>query len=470
MNDLPTLKKFGEQLDILKQFSEQGEVKKAGALAQSIFENYVFVRDMFLRQEDRLLAAEDSLSDSELKAEKLEVSLTQALSSYSSDFELFGKFCRALDHVNTLKNIADLPNMLDDIAGELEVTKVSVVLDRKLFAGLPDSGLPTFFLKGCMQFIDATLKTDGNRIFIGPISRMMRPDVFFGDPDMGPEKGGSCFAFGLMNKYNPDEMIGLLSIYDPSVSRFNPEMGTDFLEHFCSSIASTLVDVVTHQKAIVLREDIDRITHHDLKTPLNAVINLPHLLLAEEEDPDKIEMVKAIQDSGYRMLGLINRSYDLYKLESGTYDLDPTDVNLIPLLQRIDLDLMDLIKAKNSVLQIFVNKETFEGGEFFVVRGEELLLFSMLANLIKNAFEATPEGKPVSVGLEGGDKSSIIIHNYGTVPEPMCKNFFEKYATFGKKGGTGLGTYSASLIAGIHNGEIKMLSTEDEGTVVTVLI
>ncbi|MBI9112987.1 HAMP domain-containing sensor histidine kinase [Maridesulfovibrio ferrireducens] len=470
MNDLPTLRKFGEQLDVLKLFAEQGEVKKASALAQSIFENYVFVRDMFLRQEDDLLSAGNALAESEDKAEKLEAKLKLALAAYNSDFELFRKFCRALDYANTLKDLSDLPDMLKDIANELGVHRVTVVLDRKLCEGLPDSGIPSFFLKGCMRFIDSTLRNTGNRVFIGPLSRMMRPDVFFGDPEMSPESGGSCFAFGLMDKYSPDEMIGLFSLYDPSVSRFHPEMGTDFLEHFCSSIASTLIDVINHQKAMILREDVNRITHHDLKTPLNAVINLPHLLLAEEKDPDKIEMIQAIQDSGYRMLGLINRSYDLYKMESGTYNVVPENVNIIPMIQRIELDLTDVIKSKNSALHIFVDKAKWNGEEGFYVRGEELLLFSMLANLIKNGFEATPEGKPVTVAFSSEDNFSIAVHNYGTVPAAIRKTFFEKYSTSGKKGGTGLGTYSASLIARVHGGEIDMISSDEEGTLVTVKI
>ncbi len=470
MNDLPTLNKFGEELDLLKQLSERGEIKKASVKAQSIFENYAAMRDMFLRQEDELFAAKEALEESEDKIEQLEKKLKEALTSYNSDFGLFRKFCRSLDYANKLKDLSELPDMLKRITAELGVHRVSIVLDRKLCEGLPDPGIPLFFLKGCSRFIDATLRKADNRIFIGPISRMMRPDIFFGDPAMTSGSGGSCFAFGLMDKYRPDEMIGLLSIYDPFVSRFNPEMGTDFLEHFCSSIASTIIDVINHQKAILLREDVNRITHHDLKTPLNAVINLPHLLLADEDNLEKREMIKGIQESGYRMLGLINRSYDLYKMESGNYRLDPENVDLIKIIQRIEFDLMDLIESKKSALEIIVNKEKWNGKDGFYFKGEELLLFSMLANLIKNGFEATPDGKNVTVTLSEEDGYLILIHNYGTVPVSIQKTFFEKYSTDGKIGGTGLGTYSASLIAKVHGGEINMTSSDAEGTSVTIKI
>jgi signal transduction histidine kinase len=47
----------------------------------------------------------------------------------------------------------------------------------------------------------------------------------------------------------------------------------------------------------------------------------------------------------------------------------------------------------------------------------------------------------------------------------MCEIvFFEKYSTSGKDTGTGLGTYSAKLMANIQGGDIGFESTEQTGT------
>ncbi|CCO23148.1 sensor histidine kinase [Maridesulfovibrio hydrothermalis] len=470
MDRLPTLKKFGEQLDLFKQLIKEGREEQAASLGQTVFENYVFARDQFLRQEDELIAVRNALTETKDRAEKIEHRLKESLSAYNSDFQLFHKFANAQNHVNTFKSVADLPDVLEKISEELGVSKIAIVLDRDLCAGIPCVEVPTFFIKGIMRYIDATLSNKTNRVYIGPIARMMRPDIFFGDPEMGPEYGGSCFSFGLMNKYNAGEMIGMISFYDPSVTRFHPEMGTDFLEHFCNSVASTLIDVINHQRADLLRLDVERITRHDLKTPLNAVINLPHLLLSSEEDDSKVEMLKAIQDAGYKMLGLINRSYDIYRMESGTYVLDPGKVDLVRLLGRIRMDLLNVVEHKKSDLRIFINGRESSDGGLFIVKGEELLLFSMLANLVKNAFEATPKGEDISVYLSDSDGDKISIHNHGAVPESIRGSFFDKYSTEGKAGGSGLGTYSASLIAHAHDGEISMDSSAENGTTVTVLL
>ena len=50
------------------------------------------------------------------------------------------------------------------------------------------------------------------------------------------------------------------------------------------------------------------------------------------------------------------------------------------------------------------------------------------------------------------------------VPVDIRSRFFEPYATSGKKEGTGLGTYSARLIAETHRGFIEYNTSEVEGT------
>ncbi|ETR72322.1 MAG: hypothetical protein OMM_07573, partial [Candidatus Magnetoglobus multicellularis str. Araruama] len=62
----------------------------------------------------------------------------------------------------------------------------------------------------------------------------------------------------------------------------------------------------------------------------------------------------------------------------------------------------------------------------------------------------------------------ISIHNKGAVPEAVRENFFEKYTTSGKPNGTGLGTYSAKLIAETLGGSITMASSEKLGTMITL--
>jgi signal transduction histidine kinase len=94
----------------------------------------------------------------------------------------------------------------------------------------------------------------------------------------------------------------------------------------------------------------------------------------------------------------------------------------------------------------------------------------MLSNLLLNALEASPESGTVSITLGKGEAVSITIRNKGEVPSEMRDVFFEKYATSNKVTGSGLGTYSARLIARTHGGDITVDTGTPGETGVTVML
>ncbi len=164
------------------------------------------------------------------------------------------------------------------------------------------------------------------------------------------------------------------------------------------------------------------------------------------------------------MLEMINRSLDMLKMEQGTYELTPEPVDLLKVVQRI------VKESKVLSAKLMVNGSPVKPNHQFIIQGEELLCYSMMSNLIKNAIEASPEGAEITISMDSNDKKIIRIHNYGVVPEEVRDRFFEKYLTYGKKTGTGLGTYSAKLIAETLGGTIQMETSNDVGTVVTFFL
>jgi CheY-like chemotaxis protein len=102
---------------------------------------------------------------------------------------------------------------------------------------------------------------------------------------------------------------------------------------------------------------------------------------------------------------------------------------------------------------------------------EELLCYSLLANLVKNAVEASPQGGRVLLLAEGGDGAvRLHIHNEGEVPAAVRSRLFQKYVTAGKASGSGLGTYSARLMARVQDGDVGMRSSAADGTTLTVTL
>jgi signal transduction histidine kinase len=180
--------------------------------------------------------------------------------------------------------------------------------------------------------------------------------------------------------------------------------------------------------------------------------------------------LKNIEDSGQRMLGMINLSLDLFKMERGIYRLQPVSVDILKIIKKIIDEMKNLAKSWGIDIHLLVNGKPANDADVFLALGEELLCYSMLANLIKNAVEASPEESDVTVMLENEEELIISIHNLGAVPMDIQDSFFEKYVTSGKDSGTGLGTYSARLIAETQGGNIRFETSEEEGTTVTITI
>lgn len=225
-----------------------------------------------------------------------------------------------------------------------------------------------------------------------------------------------------------------------------------------------------------MRDDVDRIVRHDLKNPLNGILGVAQLLRMEPELPETVkEYTPVLEQSGYTMLHMINNSLDLFKMEEGTYEVKAAPLDCRELLKSILAEFESSKKQKG--LEIRLNQEPVDAIQ--PVMGEKDKVHSMFSNLIKNAVEASPENETVTITIAPKNMKntgkepergylSVDIHNMGTVPEDIRSRFFERYATSGKQHGTGLGTYSAALIARSHGGSIDFTTSEEEGTHVTV--
>lgn len=221
------------------------------------------------------------------------------------------------------------------------------------------------------------------------------------------------------------------------------------------------------RQAFSVREEVERIARHDLKTPLASIATVPRLLrergsVAPEDD----ELLGTVERAAMRVLSMVNLSLDLFRMEEGTYRLRAHAVDLGALVQTVTRELQAHARSKNLRTALHLPPEPLHA------QGEELLCYSTIANLLKNALEASPEGGEVRVTLQhvsdaDGDCVELAVHNAGEVPAAVRERFFEKYATHGKAGGTGLGAYSARLMARVQRGSLRMASGP-EGTTLSL--
>ena len=220
-----------------------------------------------------------------------------------------------------------------------------------------------------------------------------------------------------------------------------------------------------------LRDDVERIAQHDVKSPIAGIINFSSSLLSDEQvSREHKEIVKYIEQAAYSILNMVNLSLDLYKMEQGGYEFNPNPVDLVPLLQRILKEMSSELLSRELSVVLSVQGDPVSAGSVLRVLGDELLSYSMFNNLLKNAMEAARPNTVIQVDLALLEELvAIAITNDGAVPLDIRSTFFDKFATSGKQGGTGLGTFSAQLIAKTQNGEIAM-STSDEKQTTTITV
>jgi signal transduction histidine kinase/CheY-like chemotaxis protein/HPt (histidine-containing phosphotransfer) domain-containing protein len=218
------------------------------------------------------------------------------------------------------------------------------------------------------------------------------------------------------------------------------------------------------RQAFRLREEVERIARHDLKTPLSSIASVPRLLRERRPlDAQEDELLGMVERAALRVLSMVNLSLDLYRMEEGSYRLRAQAVDLAGLVHAVARELQGHAVSKHLNLVLDMPAEPL------YAQGEELLCYSTVANLLKNALEAAPDDSDIRVRLhrmaEGTGEAVVLdIHNRGEVPQAVRDSFFEKYATHGKPGGTGLGAYSARLMARVQHGDLRMSSSADGTT------
>jgi len=228
-------------------------------------------------------------------------------------------------------------------------------------------------------------------------------------------------------------------------------------------------DISEKKRAENLRSDVERMVRHDLKSPLNGIISLSKRLQYEKNiNNQQRDWVNMINESGQQILHMVEHSLDIYKMEEGTYILKPVPVDLTRLFHRLNEEMMFWATKSNITLNFYLRDHPLAWETLHWISGEEILLANLFSNLIKNAIEASPENEKVTISIYENQMHEIKIHNMGMIPECIQDSFFERYVTEGKTEGTGLGTYSARLIARVHGGDITFLSSPSEGTTLTV--
>jgi len=192
---------------------------------------------------------------------------------------------------------------------------------------------------------------------------------------------------------------------------------------------------------------------HQLRTPLATIKGTSQLLLEGAEgsaDP----RLRSIVEQTKRMERLLGELLDYAR---------PPKAEPVPVAaEEMKKDLETLAPAGTRL------RFTAKGTPVALVDREHLR--QILANLVGNALQASPENEPVEVTVRShGPRIEISISDRGPGPGEEPERLFEPYVT-GRAGGTGLGLPITRALARANGGEVTLAAREGGGAVATVAL
>lgn len=212
---------------------------------------------------------------------------------------------------------------------------------------------------------------------------------------------------------------------------------------------------------------------HEFKTPINIIFSVAQLLekYVQAKTPDlsyenQIEYFSnMLKKNSYRLLRLVNNLLDITKIESGNYDGEFGNFDIVSLVENIVISSANHIQNKEISLVFDTNEEEK------IMRCNPYNIEKIVLNLISNAIKYNKGDIKVNVILDiYEDKVKIHVKDNGI---GMSKEYIESiFYTFSqadkslnrKCEGCGIGLSLVRSLVDIHDGYIEVKSEIDKGS------
>ena len=212
------------------------------------------------------------------------------------------------------------------------------------------------------------------------------------------------------------------------------------------------------------RQQMARMLIHDLKNPLNIIMNI-----VEDQNisPDSRVTIRRLS---WEMLDLIMNILEVNRLETSKLKIFPVSYNISSALVSLREKYSFLLLDSGVVMKD-------ELPEPCVVIADKKLIERVIDNLLSNAIKYTPSGGIIilsanDIMLEGAAYLRIEVSDSGYgVPEEIRKDIFTEFThgnntAFSYSNPTGIGLAYCKLAVEANGGEIGILSNKGGGTIV----
>lgn len=213
---------------------------------------------------------------------------------------------------------------------------------------------------------------------------------------------------------------------------------------------------------------------HEIRSPLNIILNFSRLIKSELNNSNPEEMVEnfnAIEIAGSRIIRTIDMILNMAELQTGTYE---------PINKQVDLktDILEQVEKQYHFTAVNKNvdlKFTYKTNNTKVTV-DEYSVGQVFANLIDNAIKYTEQGEVhVVVDRNEDDKLKIIVSDTGIgisddyIPKLFLPFSQEDQGYSRKFEGNGLGLALVKRYCDLNKALVSVQSKKGAGTSVTII-
>lgn len=212
---------------------------------------------------------------------------------------------------------------------------------------------------------------------------------------------------------------------------------------------------------------------HEIRTPINAIVNFTELLKSDFEDKfygETKEAFDIIQQSSDRLIRTIDLILNMSELQTGSYKIELEEVNLY---KDVITPIIKQLRSEADLKNISLTAENH--ADDMRLTGDKYSLRQLFSNLVDNAIKYTEKGE-VKVVIEKDKHDKLFVHVKDTgigIADEFMPFLFEPFMQEDhgytrKYEGTGLGLALVKKYCEINNAEVRVDTKKDVGTTFTV--
>lgn len=138
-------------------------------------------------------------------------------------------------------------------------------------------------------------------------------------------------------------------------------------------------------------------TSHDMRTPLNTIINMHALIeMKVKNDPSILSLLNIARSSSNLLLFLVNDTLDYFMIRSGKFKIKCSPCSISEVVQHC-FQLISIQMTSKQQAQVSAIEECFTN-ELYVFDSQRIS--QVLVNLLSNAHKFTQKNGYIKIGAE----------------------------------------------------------------------